>query len=214
MRWLLVGALGVETLPLVAALEGKQLRSPRLVTGRLAGVEVGVLTCGVGPARAESRTEACLAELQLGPGAAVISLGTCGALVDDLSVGDVVSAAVLHREGSPEGAISCLPGPRSVALVTVAEAVWTAERRDQLAAMGAEACEMEAHAVWTVARRRGLGFHALKVVRDRAGGEPLDKALGKVKERNPLVIGRFLARAGRLSHGRLLPAVEAAVITG
>lgn len=209
MDWLLVGALGVETLPLVAALEGKALRSRRLVSGRMGGVEVGVLTCGVGPERAASRTAAALDLAR--PRRGLISLGSCGALVDELPVGAVVAVAAVREEGGAAEAVEALPGWPAVDLVTVAEAVWTPGRRAALAAAGSAVCEMEAAAVRGLAREAGLQFRALKVVSDQAGGGPPDKALGRVQERNPLVIGRFLARAGRLCRDALLPAVQAAI---
>ncbi len=212
MQWLLVGALGAETLPLVAALQATRPLGRRLVLGRLGGAEVGVLTCGVGPRKAESRTRDQLQRLK--PTLGVVSLGTCGALVDRLEIGAVVGVRSVRDESGEPVEIDVLPGLTPARLITVREAVWTSERRHALAARGEEICEMEAHAVMAAATDAGLPFHAVKVVSDHAGRDKGDKAVGKPRERNPLVIGRFLARAGRLSQHQLLPALREALPTG
>lgn len=207
LDWLLVGALGVETGPVLAALEGRHVHSRRLMSGRLGGARVAVLTCGVGPAKAERRTRAALQAVRVG---AVVSFGTCGALVDHLDVGEVIAVSEVRFEDRCRE-LTPLASLRPVICQTVSEAVWSAARRDQLAAAGAEICEMEAFAVSRAAG--ALPFHALKVVSDHAGGT-IDPAVGKPREKNPLVIGRFLARAARLSKQDLLPALVAAVASG
>jgi len=207
LDWLLVGALGVETAPVLAALGGRRVHSHRLVSGTLGGARVGVLTCGVGPEKAQRRTRAALEAVDV---AAVLSFGTCGALVDHLEVGEVITVSEVRFEGRHR-ALPPLASLRAVVCETVSKAVWTAERRDQLAAAGAEICEMEAFAVGQAAST--LPFLALKVVSDHAGGV-VDPAVGKPREKNPLVVGRFMARAARLSQQDLLPALESVMARG
>ena len=111
-RWLLVGALAAETGPVVRRLAAPRPMGTRLMQGRLAGTEVGVLTVGVGPDKAYRRTVAALKRWRPDR---VVSFGTCGALVDDLSIGDVVSASRLLHEAELVASLTAAPGLRAVA---------------------------------------------------------------------------------------------------
>ena len=202
VRWLLVGALGVETLPVLRRLRGARARGARLVTGRLGGAEVAVLTCGVGPIRAERRTAEALAGF---PAEAVVSLGTCGALVDELPIGSLVTAGALFREETPAGRLRAAPGIREVGLTTVSEVVWSTARRSRLATLGAAVCEMEAAGVARAAQGRAV--YAVKVVSDQAGGAP-DPALASPSAVTPAAVALFKLRALRLSERTLAPALE------
>ena len=195
---LIVGALGAETLPLIKALQGPRPLSRRVVAGTLAGTAVAVLTCGVGPVKAAARTEAALKTYSA---TAVISVGTCGGLIDALSVGAVVTAARLYEERTPCPAPLPWPDTTPATVITVSEAVFSASRRSALAAQGGTVCEMEAAAVQRAAG--SLPFYTLKVVSDRAGGGPDDPP----DRPGPLDIARFQATALRLSAARLLPAL-------
>ncbi len=198
LDWLLVGALHAEVLPLVWKLERPRAVDRRLVIGELHGRRVGVLRCGVGPGPAERRTRAALAEHEA---RRVLSLGTCGGLMDDLSIGDVVSAPRLLRDVEPFRELVPLSGWRQLACSTVEAPVGTPQARDRLRAAGAGVCEMEAVAVARAAGARPLSV--LKVVSDLAGGAP-DPALT-----GPRVVGfaRFSLRALRLSQAHLTPAL-------
>lgn len=199
-RVLVVGALAAETAPLIGFLWWPRPVSARCVAGKLGPAEVAVLTCGVGERNARERT---LAALQLWDAAVVVSVGTCGALVDRVRPGDVVSAVALLRDTTHVRPLTPLVGCPGAWVSTVDRAVTTPERRTELAQAGAEVCEMEAAGVAEAAADRS--FHVLKVVSDLAGGEP-----DPVLARGRLAEARFQARAMALSHARLLPALEAA----
>ncbi len=202
MRVLLVGALRAETLPLLAWLERPSPRGRRLVVGRRGALDLGVLQCGVGPERAEARTRAALAQW---PAEVVISLGTCGALRDGLSVGALVSADSVALEGGAPRPVAPLAEGLRAPLLTVRTPVFEPARRAALAGAAA-ACEMEAAGV--LAAAGGARFHALKVVSDLAGG---DDDAGPAPWKLDLV--RFQALALRLSQARLAPALARALDT-
>ncbi|CAN0461489.1 unnamed protein product, partial [Ectocarpus fasciculatus] len=128
------------------------------------------LTCGAGPARAPRRTAAALARADAH---AVLSVGTCGSLVD-LPLGHVVTASIVTRDGAPCPTPTPWPAAALANVVTVAAPVWSPDRRAVLAAQGASVCEMEAAAVQAAAG--ALPFSALKVVSDQAGAQ-IDRCL-------------------------------------
>lgn len=195
-RLLIVGALGAETLPFLRALRKPRPLSRRLVWGHLGGNEVAILTCGVGPDKAARRVSAAL---PLWSAQAVVSIGTCGALVDDLPVGSVVTATRLLEGEDERPPPLPWPGAPPATVVTVREPVFSPDRREILANIGATVCEMEAAAVQRAAG--DLPMFTLKVVSDLAGGAA-DDPPGRP---SPLDIARFKARARRLSAAHLLP---------
>ncbi len=192
MRVLLVGALRAETGALLGLLGRPRRAGPRLLVGRRG--ELGLLTCGVGPRRAGERTAAALA---IWPADVVISVGTCGALSDGPSIGEVFTADRLAPDGGEEIPVSPLAGIAAAAMVTVSSPVWDPGRRAELAAEGWALCEMEAAAV--AAAAGAARFHAVKVVSDRAGAE------GAPLRRRDLL--RFQIRAARLVARHLAPAL-------
>ena len=118
-RWLLVGALEAETSPIVAKLQnpspvasgwdhvatwgsanGKIHQRVDFISGSLGGVQVCVLTVGVGPANAERYTRHALEAMQPEIPERVVSFGTCGSLAGSLHAGDVVTATKLFVEGA------------------------------------------------------------------------------------------------------------------
>lgn len=201
--WLLAGALWAETLPLLLRLERGRPLGPRRVAGILGGRAVIVLTCGVGPDRAERRVARALREHDV---AGVLSFGTCGALHEGLPVGAVRAGRTVRvLGGGPEG-LHPLPGVPSVDLLTVAAPVDRAAERARLQGL-AELCEMEAAAVLRAAGAVGVPAAALKVVSDRAGADPTEG----LHRRDPLAVARFYRLSFGLVQARLLPVLEAAL---
>ena len=187
-RWLLVGAMASEVLPVLKAMGNVSVVNRRFVTGTLFGLQVGLLRCGVGPVRAERRTRATLT---IWSADSVLSFGTCGALADSINVGEtyVVSALVGYS-----GPLIIGTSPTAT-LITVQEPVFTATRR-RLLQSEASICDMEAMAVQRAAGE--VPFGAIKVVSDLAGE-------GDDPRTSPASMLRFQMRATRLVNSSLLP---------
>jgi hypothetical protein len=152
-----------------------------------------VLATGMG----RRRVERALAALEGGPFAAAVSLGTCGALREGLSRGDLVVAERVITEagdgygcqaGLVEGALAAARGQgvrtyrgRLLCLERVASE--PARKRELGETFGAPAADMESAALAAWAQACGLPFLALKVVSDEAEGwmPPLD-GLGWLKD--------------------------------
>jgi len=196
---LLVAALHAEALPLLRRLQDRHRLGPGLISGTLAGQRVLIQRCGVGRRRAERATAAVIAAHAVGT---VVSLGTCGALVDGLGVGTVVTAGSI-LEGDDERLLPLPAVARAVNLATVPRAVADPEHRARWAARGAEVCEMEAAGVLDACRDHP--FVALKVVSDLAGARP-PKVRGLPRW---VRITAFQLRAYRLVDQHLAPALEA-----
>jgi nucleoside phosphorylase len=200
--WLLVGAMRVETFPVLRRLTAPRPLGPRLWLGRLGDRPVALLTCGVGPERAERRAAEAIAALDP---EAVVSFGTCGALIDGLPRGALVGATGLVSPGVALVPLMPPPPPGLTlgAVASVPEVVATPAARAAWAARGAVACEMEAEGVRRAAQDRPL--YALKVVSDAAGGDPDER----LAPGDPVQILRFKALALTLVEGRLAPALVA-----
>ena len=197
VRALLVVALPGEGWPLIRRMAGRRWLGRRLVLGRLGGMPVAVLCCGIGRESARTRTVEALRIVAPGR---VLSLGTCGALVDDLPVGSAVQArAMLDCENAPD----LLPlGLREVVLATVPRVVARPADRAAWAARGAEVCEMEAAGVAEAAG--DLPFAAVKVVSDLAGAKRSRLAGWPRAVR----LGAFQVLAARLVRRSLVPVLE------
>jgi nucleoside phosphorylase len=196
---LLVAALQAEVWPVWLRMDRRVRLDARLWSGRLAGAEVALLRCGVGREAARRRTARALGLLEP---RAVVSFGTCGALVDELSVGEVVGAVSLW--GEPPIRLQPIGrGVRQVTLATVPRVVADARARALWAARGAQVCEMEAAGVLEAAGTRP--FHALKVISDRAGARRPDG----YRRPRALSLAHFQLRAVRLVHRQLAPVLEA-----
>ena len=193
-----VAALVSEVAPLVRLLEQPRLLSHRLCVGRLGDRRIAVLRCGVGPERAERRTREALARLEA---STVWSLGSCGALVDDLSVGEVVTADAAMGLGR-RWELPPVDGLRRGTVLTVDTPIFDADRRAAAADLGALVCEMEAAAVVTCHPR----VRVLKVVSDRAGAEP-DVVFARPRA---LAVARFHRRVERIMREALLPVLRQA----
>jgi uridine phosphorylase len=110
----------------------------------------------------------------------LVRAGTCGALVDDLALGELLAAEAALCEDGASRALGCegrvdadpallaaLPDPRG--LVVSTDLFYDPRDPDW---DGAEAVEMEAAAVLQVARRRGVRAACLLAVTDLLYGEP------------------------------------------
>ena len=201
-RWLLVGALWAEVSPVATRLRDRRWLGSRLVVGTLAGVPVAVLRAGVGPDAASARTAQGLARW---PADRVLSFGTCGAISDQLALGDVITGQTVATERGPRLALSALQGVPTVTIASVRAVVCTEARRSALAEAGFEICEMECAAVHQAAAGRPV--YALKVVSDRAGADA-DPALPLSGIPSPTRLLRSQVRAMALVQRRLLPALE------
>lgn len=192
-----VVALVSELTPLLALLHQPRLRSHRLCVGQIQHLRVALLRCGVGPTAAEARTRAALARLRP---RSVWSVGSCGALKDQLSVGTCLTA---HRLVAPCGGsipvcpVQDLP---SYTLHTVTRPVFTPEARRASRQTGATACEMEAAGVARAVGDRCPLF-VVKVVSDLAGGAP-DPAIDAVRA---VAMARFHLRVEGLMRREVAP---------
>jgi adenosylhomocysteine nucleosidase len=152
-------------------------REARILRGSAVQVEVG----GGDRARLARALEDAAAHAS-----AVISMGLCGALADDLQPGDWVIASRIvsadrDLESDPDWTTSLarrLPGARSGPIlgsdVMIADA---AAKRTACATTGALAVDMESHIAAAVAARHGLPFAAARVVSDAA-----DRSLPKAAQ--------------------------------
>lgn len=192
-------------LPVLRRLERRRALGPRLYAGRLAGAEVALLCTGVGPRRAERRARAALSRLEAG---ALLSFGTCGALIGDLPVGSVVTGTAVGHEAGGEIAALALTGPRAVRVATVDRVVVDRVRREDLARRGFAVAEMEAWGVQRAAPE--LPFHVLKVVSDQAGADASPVIEGG-RFPSPIRVARFQLHAMGLVERALLPVLQAAV---
>lgn len=107
---------------------------------------------------------------------ALLSVGFCGALRDDLETADLILGGTTTHPASEdvlEVARAAAPKARSGTVLTVREVILGAEEKKAAAAKsGAAVVDMEAEAVAKAARVRRVGFLSVKVVIDTPS-EPL-----------------------------------------
>jgi nucleoside phosphorylase len=188
-----VFAMGTEAYPFLQRVEVVSTRRAGTAVYRetfFEGSTFSIVRCGIGPERAA----AAVRNLDCKP-AAVISVGTAGALVEDLRFGDIVVARETVFGDSPgtiftwsdelvEGlSASCSAGGinhRIVRLATVRAPVFTRECRLELHDLtGAHAVDMETHAMGVEAMRLGVPFAALRVISDDLTSPPLPVRPGR-----------------------------------
>ncbi|MCA1959340.1 MAG: hypothetical protein LDL33_00990 [Desulfomonile sp.] len=183
----LVFAMGMEASPFLARVEVRHRWKNGKTTYREAffeGRSVLVVRSGIGPNRAAAALDAV-------PGhpSAVLSVGTAGALTDGLRVGEVLAATETVAWPNQSEIVRCSESvaqkieaagraeglrPLSGRIVTVTDAVFTRERREQLhKESGAVAVDMESHALAVVAKQRGVPFGCLRVISDDLSTPPL-----------------------------------------
>ena len=195
---LLAGALEAETSPLQSLFSNIIVRHENLILGTCYGLEVALLTTGVGSKKAK---EHCCSVIEQQSVTHVISIGTCGALQDEFTMGQVVTGRKIFNESNDSVSIDPLHGFPVVSIVTVDKPVVDPSQRAQLGQY-AQVCEMEAFGVFEAAA--GISVGALKVVSDQAGKE-YDPAMGKDNLKNGFAL--FRERARMLSTQKLKPAL-------
>ena len=198
---LLTGALIAETAPILPLLSNVHFKTKRLACGFYQQQPVALLTTGVGPQKADKRVRQTLQKISP---SAVISFGTCGALDNALQIGDLVTAEKVIDEEGNELRPHPFPSIRVVTLVTVKQVVDDAKTRATLSKR-AHVCEMEAMSVGRALAH--LPFGVLKVVSDQAGRDADDIFNGSLLTK-PQRIARFYARASKLCHQTIKPALE------
>lgn len=136
-------------------------------TAELNGRRVIMAANGAGGARAARVVERAAA---MGPVAAVVSTGFCGALDPELGIGNVFVASMIESSSGRFQALSPgVPSPcASGVLASIDHVAGTAEEKRRLRAGGAAVVEMEAAGVAREAERRGLGFYCVRSVSDLA----------------------------------------------
>ena len=200
--------LGMELAPFLHRLEVKRRWKVGRATYREAffeGRTILVVRCGIGPARAAEAVQ----NLREHP-SAVLSVGTAGALAPGLVVGELVVAsetvpaddagsvlkwrpelvAALAQACRDEGA------PHRVArLATATAAVFARTAREDLhRSTGAEAVDMESHAIGSAVAKLGVPLTALRVISDDLHAPPLPQLAGLRRVwRTPLALPRELA---------------------
>jgi adenosylhomocysteine nucleosidase len=138
---------------------------------------------------------------------ALVSTGFCGAITDDLAVGDLLIGRTTKSrcdEALLELARTAAPQSRQGSLRTVEKVILKAEDKKKLKEeTGAVAVDMEAEAVALAARSRGVKFLSVKVVIDTPS-EPLASSYagcGRVLLdllSNPMTIGQMIYDSKRV----------------
>lgn len=200
--------MGAEAYPFLQRVEVLSRRRAGAAIYREAffeGSTFSIVRCGIGPQRAA----AAIRNLDTKP-AAVISVGTAGALVEDLKFGDIVVAGETVFGDAPGSVLrsseelvedlsdSCVAegmSHRIVRLATVSSPVFSGEGRKRLHDLtGAHAVDMETHAMGIEASMLGVPFAALRVISDDLSAPPLTGrgGLKGVWKRPPDLPGRLL----------------------
>jgi adenosylhomocysteine nucleosidase len=172
--------MGLEAYPFLKRVEVTGLRRIGKAVYREAffeGTTLSIVRCGIGPQRAAG----AMRNLEVSP-SAIICVGTAGALVEDLKLGDMAVSAETVLARAPDSIIQCSETlvdalvracysegmtPKVVRLATVYEAVLRRGDRERLHRLtGAHAVDMESHAVGLEALRLGVPFACLRVISD------------------------------------------------
>jgi uridine phosphorylase len=158
---------------------------------------------------------AIVAEELIGLGARrLIRVGTCGALVDDLRLGElIVVEAALGLDGAsralaggdPDGRIEPDAGLRAAlqgeagraGVVASVDLFYDDAPAGRYAGLGAVAVEMEAATLFQVARRRGVAAAAVLAVSDRLAGDGRERIGDEGLAAAELELGRVALAALR-----------------
>ena len=134
----------------------------------LNGREVLLAANGAGAARAAAAVDAANAAGSLD---LVCSMGFCGALVDDMQIGDIFVADRVQADGVEYAAVkpqSARPHHTGV-LASIHRVAQTADEKASLRRTGASAVEMEAAGAAARAAAHDLPFYCVRSVTDLAG---------------------------------------------
>lgn len=160
-----VAALKTELAPALRALRTRARRHGARTIYE--APHLSFVVAGVGVEKAERAAAALQRHARL---TALLSTGFAGALLDDLSPGDLVlggSTTLAADAGLLRLARDLDPAARAADVVTVPAVLRDAAAKRRLAERsGAAVADMEAAAVATVARRHGLDFLCVKAVLD------------------------------------------------
>ncbi|HXX94724.1 MAG TPA: hypothetical protein VEN81_13910 [Planctomycetota bacterium] len=200
-----VAALERELRPALRALGAARTLAPPDPSGSLPRViyvapPFRLAASGIGTRRAD------LGARRLAEGSeGLLSVGFCGGLDDSLRPGDLILGGIRDFEASP-GLLELArrTGPHRLGSVaTVDHVVVDLEEKRSIARQtGALAVEMEAEAVATVARNRGIPFLSVKVVLDTPV-EPLASSYDGFRRvawdllRRPWLVGRMIGDGNR-----------------
>lgn len=134
-------------------------------SGKWQGRDVIAISNGIGPERAQL---AVAAVAPLVP-AALISIGTCGALDAALQLGDIFIPTEI-RGGGQTWPVRLLAGPvsKNGPLISVTRIAASASEKRELRATGALAVEMESAGVARAASRLNVPFYCVRAVSDLA----------------------------------------------
>lgn len=134
------------------------------MTGRWQGRDMIAVANGAGPDRA-----AAAAALDIPRPAAIVSIGTCGALDPALRIGEIFVPSEI-RAGTRTWAVRSLSGPISTSgpLISVTRIAGTAAEKRDLRSTGALAVEMEAAGVARASEQLGVPFYCVRAVSDLA----------------------------------------------
>jgi uridine phosphorylase len=126
---------------------------------------------------------------------AVMSVGMCGALADELNVGDIVVASSVNGVAVEmlQSSLEFRTGP----IISVDRVAQTVAEKRRLGRTGAIAVEMEAAAVLERARQWGVPFYCVRAVSDTAA-EGFELDLNATRDASGRFrVGRILAQAAR-----------------
>lgn len=138
-------------------------------SGRWKGTDVMAIANGAGADRAFA------AVLVAPKPSAVCNIGFCGALDEELRVGDIVVAAEVREltDNDSHKYETLVPGTTKAArfgeVASIQHIAQTAAEKRNLRATGASIVEMEAAGVARAAEDLGLPFYCIRVVSDLAG---------------------------------------------
>ncbi len=200
--------MGIEAHPFLKRVETRNRRRIGRAILRdcfFEGREFLVLRCGVGPEKAARAVESLNHDVGL-----IVSVGTSGALIPELSLGEMViitetvRADNLHQVTAADetmvkklaDACKKVSQPHILGrLATSAKPVFSLDARQTLhEKVSAVAVDMESHAIAKMARDRGIKFAGLRVISDTVLSGPLPQKVDlKHLARNPLLIPQKFA---------------------
>ena len=136
-------------------------------TAELNGRPVLLVANGAGGARAAQAVERARAAGKLG---SICSMGFCGALENEMAIGDIIVAArVRVRGGEFLAATPATSRPHhSGVIASIDHVAQTSQEKVELRAGGASAVEMEAGGVAAKAKELNLPFYCVRAVTDLA----------------------------------------------